>query len=139
MEICPTHGEFREKINNIETKLEDVCDKQHDLRKPEDGALSKIHEKINTRATKDDLTLATNSIKEDFKRSTSSIKWFIGILMTVLAIMVTISLSGLSDVKREHSILKERVDQQMITKDDLKVLKVEIKEAIRDMHRKSDR
>ena len=126
-EKCPDHGELKEKVKNMEERIDCVEDKQYDYRKP-GGAIAELHEKINTRATKDDLGELGRSLK-----------WFIGILVTILLFAVGGSFvytrnisSDLSAVAQGQAVLKERVDREVVTKQDLKCMKEELKEIIKE-------
>jgi hypothetical protein len=116
---CQNHGELKEKVKQAEDRIDCIETKQQDLRKPEEGALAKMHEKMNGIAK-------TMMTKSEFR-------WFIGILVTISIIIATASFSYTSKVETRTDELKERLDRETVTKTDLNNLKNEMKDCLKEI------
>jgi hypothetical protein len=124
---CLNHGELKEKVKQAEDRIDCIEVKQQELRKPEEGALAKMHEKINR--------IAEQMV------SKGEFRWVIGILVTIFIAVSAVSYSYTSDTAKQALILKERIDRETVTKQDLEKLKIEMKEClneIKDEIRKKD-
>jgi hypothetical protein len=116
---CQHHGQLKERVDSHECRIVDVEDNQKELRRPEEGALAKMHEKMNSIAK--------------CMMTKSEFRWFIGVLVSIFIIIATASLSYTSRVETRTGELKERLDRETVTKTDLTNLKNEMKECLKEI------
>jgi hypothetical protein len=116
---CPNHGELKEKVKQAEDRIDCIEVKQQELRKPEEGALAKMHEKINRIADK--------------MVSKGEFRWVIGILVTIFIAVSAITFTYTTATADKAAVLKERIDRETVTKQDLEKLKIEMKECINEL------
>jgi hypothetical protein len=119
MALCPNHGELNEKVDQMEQKIDCIEIKQYDLRKPDDGALAKMHEKMNTIAA----NMATKS----------ELRWVLGVLIVIFMAVISGSISYTSSVDNKVMEVKHTLDSETVTKQDFKDLRQEMLNCMEDI------